>query len=793
MKISELWLREWANPALTAPQLAALLTMAGLEVDSVNPVAGEFEGVIVGEVISTQVHPQADKLTLCQVNGGLGKSFKVVCGATNVRPGLKVALAQIDASLPGDVIIKESLLRGELSQGMLCSATELGLADYSEGILELDLNAPVGTDLRTYLALNDSVFDINLTPNRADCFSILGIAREVAALTQVPLTPMTGLAVKPALDEKISVKLYASQACPHYTSRIIRGINPKARTPMWMTERLRRSGIRSIHPVVDVMNYVMLELGQPMHAFDLTKLEGNIAVRFAKNNESLMLLDGQTITLNEKVLVIADAQKILAMAGIMGGRASAVEEQTTDIFLESAFFNPINIAGIARKYGLFTDASQRYERGVDPQLQIRALERATCLLLDIVGGDASTVQEASEAGSKPQKIGIDFNPEKVGKITGLKIAHEEMIRMLEGLGMCIERNSQGWRVEVPSHRFDIRLDVDLVEEIVRLYGYDRLAGSNMVTKVQVGTINPLEAITIRLSRFFCLKGYHETVSYSFVDPTLQNALYPGAAAMQLLNPISSELSQMRVGMWPGLLASMIYNNHRQQNAMKLFESGVIFELSNEGSLKEHPCLAGLLVGEYGALNWSEKAARYDFYDAKGDLQLLFSSLQLKEIDFLAAEHPALHPAKSAQIILNGQKIGWCGVLHPRIADELDMHEEVILFELRLAPLINQTTPRYQPISKFPQIRRDLSFLVANEISALDIEKTVRKTVNVEQLKSFDIFDVYKGGNIPADKKSMAIALTLQDDQRTMVDSEINMIISAIIKKLEENFAIILRD
>ncbi|HHF7345629.1 TPA: phenylalanine--tRNA ligase subunit beta [Legionella feeleii] len=793
MKVSELWLREWVNPSLNGQQLASLLTMAGLEVDAVTPVAGAFTGVIVAEVLNTTPHPQADKLTLCEINTGAGKPLKVVCGAANVRQGLKVALAQIGANLPGGLVIKESMLRGELSQGMLCSVTELGLAENSDGIMELDEDAPLGTDLRTYLALDDQVLDIDLTPNRADCFSVLGVAREVAVLTSLPLQPLPEKTSLPTTDEQLAIKLLNSDACPQYYGRVIRGINPQAHTPIWIAERLRRAGLRPIHPVVDITNYVMLELGQPMHAFDLQSIDGNINVRFAKANETLQLLDGQQINLHDRVLVIADNKKALAMAGIMGGEDSAVQEHTTDIFLESAFFSPIIIAGIARSYGLCTDSSQRFERGVDPALQLLALERATDLLLDIVGGNAGPVSSASELAALPLKNKILFNPARVQQLTGLAVAEDEMVRMLQGLGMDVDRKTaEAWQINIPSHRFDISLDVDLIEEIIRLHGYDKLPGAKMNTTVQAGNINPLESLAARCSQFFIARGYNETISYSFVDPELQQELYPQNLTMQLLNPISSELSQMRVGMWPGLIAAMVYNTHRQQTALKLFENGVVFDLQ-QGSLQEHACIAGLLTGEQGAMNWSEKTAKFDFYDAKGDLQALFAALQLPEVHFIADVHPALHPGKSARIMVANQEAGWCGVLHPRIADALDSPDEVVLFELRLGALINTEAVRYQQISKFPQIRRDLSLLVNNEVSAAQIEQLVRQTVNEALLKSFDVFDVYTGETIPAGKKSLAIALTLQDDKRTMVDNEINEIISAIIKKLEEKFAIILRD
>ncbi len=792
MKVSELWLREWVNPALDEQQLASLLTMAGLEVDTVYPVAGVFDHVIVAQVMRTSPHPQADKLTLCEVSTGSGKPLQVVCGAANVRTGLKVALAQVGANLPGGLVIKEATLRNELSQGMLCSAAELGLADVADGIMELDENAPLGADLRNYLSLNDHILDIDLTPNRADCLSILGVAREVSALTKAHLKPLPNQMSQPTTDKSLAIRLHASHACPRYSGRVIRGIDTQAKTPIWLSERLRRAGLRPIHPVVDVTNYVMLELGQPMHAFDLATLTGDIIVRFAVGGETLELLDGQQAQLNDKVLVIADSAKPLAIAGVMGGQASSVQEGSKDIFLESAYFDPLTIAGVARRYGLGSDSSARFERGVDPALQVLALERATALLLEIVGGEAGPVSLVSEPAALPQKTTVSFNPEKVTRITGMTVADEEMAAMLQGLGMTVDKGTPLWKVDIPSYRFDIKLEVDLVEEIIRLYGYDKMPGEKMVAVVEVGTINSYETLATRIARLFTARGYHETISYSFVDPEIQQALYPDAQTMELLNPISSELSQMRVGMWPGLLASMIYNMHRQQTAIKFFENGVIFDLQS-GVLQEYPCVAGLLVGEQGAMNWGEETRKFDFYDLKGDLEALFAALHLRNSCFVSAEHPALHPGKSATILIEGQHAGWCGVLHPRLADALDLQNEVVLFELRLDAMINEVPLHYQPISKFPQIRRDLSMIVDNEVSAAQIEAQVRNVVSADRLKAFDIFDVYTGGSIPEGKKSLAIALTLQDNNRTMVDSEINAIISAIINRLNEEFSILLRD
>ncbi len=793
MKVCEAWLREWVNPAVSAQQLETQLTMAGLEVDALTPVAGEFSHVVVAHVQETRPHPQADRLTLCRVETGNGAIIQVVCGAANVRAGLNVALALPGAQLPGGLKIKESTLRGELSQGMLCSVSELGMDERSDGIMELPQNAPLGLDLREYLSLNGFIFDIDLTPNRADCFSVLGVAREVAALNKLSLKPTPKPLIHPMIHESLTIHLHAPAACPQYCGRIIRGINPHAVTPLWIKERLRRAGIRALHPVVDVTNYVMIELGQPMHAFDLNAINSHIDVRFAKDDEALVLLDGQEINLNDHVLVIADAKRPLAIAGIMGGANSAVQAHTTDVFLESAFFNPVVIAGVARRYGLCSDSSQRFERGVDPAIQTVALERATELLLSIVGGETGPLTSMSIPEQLPRDVEVVFNPAKVKRLTGLELSVENMESMLQSLGMTVLKNAEAWAVKVPSHRFDISLDVDLVEEIVRLYGYDNIVAlplENM--RMQAGEVNSVTSLSAYVSTFLSTRGYRETINYSFVDPHFQNALYPDTQSMALLNPISSELSHMRVGMWPGLLAAMVYNLHRQQTAIKFFEVGVVFDVNGE-ALQERPCLAGLLTGERGHLNWSEATHQFDFFDMKGDLQALFAALSIDDVHFVAASHPALHPGQSARILIGEREVGWMGVLHPRLVDALDINADVMLFELSLSELVHDKPANFQRISKYPQIRRDLSLLVSHDVSAWQIEAVVRDVVKGNLLKAFDVFDVYTGESIPVGKKSLAIALTLQDDSRTLVDTEVANVTSAILKELDDKFTIVLRD
>lgn len=793
MKICEAWLREWVQTKLTSEALASQLTLAGLEVDSITPVAGKFSNVVVARVEQTKPHPQADKLTLCQVDCGGPNLLSIVCGASNVRSGLSVALAMEGAVLPNGMEIKETKLRGELSQGMLCSASELGLQDTSEGIIELPNDAPIGVDLREYMHLNGTILDIDLTPNRADCFSVLGIAREVAALNSLPLTDVKFETHLPQHQETISVILDEPSACPQYYGRIIRGINAQAITPMWLQERLRRSGIRPIHPVVDVTNYVMMALGQPMHAFDKTRLSGSIHVRFSALGEELELLDLQTVALKEHTLVIADEEKPLAIAGVMGGNASAIDETTIDIFLESAYFNPEKIAGVARSYGLCTESSQRYERGVDPLLQSRALAYATDLLIQIVGGEAGPIISATIKESMPVTTTIEFYPERVMKLTGVHVAVEDMQKMLENLGMAINAETIPWKVKAPSYRFDIRHDVDLVEEVIRLYGYDKIETGSLQSTLRSGNIHHQESLSQKVQTILCHRGFHEIITYSFVDPEIQAAIYETTEALTLLNPISPELSQMRKGLLPGLVAALVYNYNRQHELIKLFETGVIFDLSS-GVLKEKACVAGLLAGKCSVLNWSEPTRSFDFFDLKGDVQAIFSALSIKPIRFLPETHPGLHPGQSAKILHEENVIGYIGALHPRLSEVLGINLDVFVFELMLDDAQQFTQKqRYQKISKFPSARRDLSFLIGHDTTAYDIECAVRQVVGNNWLKSFDVFDVYSGTSIPTDKKSLAIALILQDDNRTLIDEEVNQLMDKVVQKLSQEFQITLRD
>lgn len=793
MKVSETWLREWVDPSVTGETLAAQLTMAGLEVDARSPVAPIFTNVITAFVVDTQPHPKADRLTLCTVDDGSADHVQIVCGAPNVRAGLKVVLAQVGASLPGGVVIKSARLRGESSAGMLCSFSELGLEGQAEGIIELPNDAPIGESIRKYLNLDDHVLDLDLTPNRADCFSILGVAREVAVLNQMQVKPMEVPTVPKDTEHTLDIAIHADEACPQYYGCIINDINADATSPLWLVERLRRAGLRAVHPVVDVANYVMLETGQPMHAFDLDKIDGGIHVRFAYEGEALRLLNDQLAKLDKQTLMIADKTKPLAIAGVMGGIESAVQHGTTSIFLESAFFAPQCIAGVARRYSVASDAAQRFERGVDPTLPTKALARAISLLQTIVGGQVGPVVSAESPTHIPQQATLVFRPQQVTRLTGIKLTEIDIERLLEGLGMMVTHHEDAWEVVVPSHRFDISIEADLVEEVARLWGYDNIETEPTEMVLQVGESNETEQVLSAVTDCLKQRSYLETISYSFVDDDVQRMMYPAVPAMALLNPISPDLSVMRVSLWPGLVASMIYNVHRQQPHLKLFESGVVFEPEGD-TYQERQHVAGLITGSVGATNWNETTRHFDFYDAKGDVESLLETLYCnKNIRFEPAQHEALHPGQSARIMKDELALGWVGMLHPRILDALSLSSDVALFELALNPLQHASAVHYHTVSKYPSVRRDLSLLIDEHVTAYEVERVTREVIPPAYLKSFDVFDFYVGNNIPSGMKSLAIGLTLQEANRTLVDDDVNKLMDALVNRFKEVLGANLRD
>lgn len=790
MKVSELWLRDWVNPNLTRQELAHQLTMAGLEVDGVAPVAGDFTGVVVAKVLKTERHPQAEKLTLCEVDAGEHGQFKIVCGARNVRDNLNVALALPGATLPGDWIIQETHLRGELSQGMLCSLEELSMALQSDGIIELPGDAPLGVSLREYLKLDDHIFEISLTPNRADCFSVKGIARELSAITGSPFNEFLIPPVDISHFDSKTVKIKEPKNCPRYIGRSLIDLNPHAETPLWMAEQLRRAGLRPIHSVVDITNYVMLELGQPLHAFDLSKLSGSMIVRMSQPGESLTLLDGKSVQLTGKELVIADDLHPLALAGVMGGADSGVTEETTSIFLESAYFQPAVISGTARRFGLSSDAAMRFERGVDYQLAPQALERATQLMIDILGGKAGSLTVSESLEHLPHVQPIVFKPGQVLQLSGLMIEESRIEQIFMALGLGVEKHHEHWLVKVPSHRFDLQIAEDLVEEVIRLYGYDNIQPSAWTAPIQRGQVNARDVCLQEAGQYFSHRGYLEAISYSFVDPDLQEVLFPEKTALSLLNPISQDLSQMRLSLWPGLIAAMLRNIHRQQTRIALFETGVVFELTEAG-LKERVKIAGLISGEMGTYSWVDEKRKFDFYDLKGDVEGFLGQRGFIP-EFISGAIEALHPGKTARIVVGGHPMGWMGSLHPKIIEALDLVDEVFVFELDVEEIKQPILSKYQPISKYPQNRRDLSFLVSDNQSVGEMVRAI-KALELSWLKDVFIFDVYQGKGVPEGQKSVAFALLLQAFDKTLVDAEINSEIDAIIQLLKDNFSAILRD
>ena len=791
MQISEAWLRSYVNPPISTETLVEQLTMAGLEVGSVEPAAALFSGVVVGEVISLQQHPDADRLRICQVAVGQEELLQIVCGASNVRVGLKIPAALCGAVLPGDFKIKKSKLRGEESFGMLCSEKELGLAADANGLMELSIEAPVGFDIRDYLSLNDSIIEVDLTPNRADCLCVEGLAREVALLNKMDwsITEVNKAVV--SHPETVKVSIEVPTACPRYLGRLINGVNAKAITPLWMQERLRRSGLRSLGPLVDVTNYVLLELGQPLHVFDAEKLSGGITVRWAKAHESVTLLNNEVVKLDNEALVIADDEKVLALAGIMGCNDSAVSEKTHSLFLECAFFTPLTIAGKARRFGLHTDSSHRFERGVDATLQARAIERATQLIIDIAGGNAGPIAEVTTEESLPKRYSVLLRRQKIEKTLGIVLADEYIIYIFQRLGMAIHSHADGWEVVPPGFRFDIAIEADLIEEIARIYGYNNLPRTSLLMRSELSSATESLLELDRVKDLLVDRGYQEAITYSFVDEEIQKIVMPDDEPIRLKNPISSEMAVMRTTLWCGLLKAALYNTNRQQSRVRLFESGLRFVQQN-GQTHQQKMLAGLVLGAAYSEQWSETSRRVDFYDVKADIQALFT-LTGCEVDFHSATHASLHPGQSAEILsADGQKIGWLGMLHPNLEKQLGFDTQVFLFELDQNVMLNKRISAFKSLSKYPSVTRDLALIVNEEVSASEIINCIKKSGETA-LQDVIIFDVYRGKGIEEGKKSIALSLVIQDDMQTLTDSEVDAIVSRLLLLLANEKNAKLRD
>ena len=791
MKFSEKWLREWVNPEIDSTTLVEQLTQAGLEVDAVEPVAGEFSGVVVGQVKSVEPHPDADKLRLCQVDVAGDELLSIVCGAANVRQDLKIPVAVVGSVLPGNFKIKKAKLRGVESFGMLCSSKELGLAESADGLMELALDAPVGTDIRVYLDLDDLAIDVDLTPNRSDCLGIAGIAREVGVLTGSDVTDWPQEVVTEETDTHLAVEVKARADCPRYVGRVIENIDVNALTPVWMQEKLRRSGLRSIGPVVDVTNYVMLELGQPMHAFDLDKLNGGIKVRSSQQDEKITLLDGQEVTITDNTLVIADQSSPLALAGIMGGQDSSVDDQTKNIFLEAAFFNPLAIAGRARGYGLHTDSSHRFERGVDPELPRLAIERASALLLTIIGGQVGPITEVVSEADLPQTQVIKLRADRIKRVLGIHIDAGQVEDQLTRLGLTVEKNDECWQVTVPSFRFDLAIEVDLIEELGRLYGYDKLPQTRPQGTVLTTDISEHTLATHRLQSLLVDRGYQEAITYSFVDPTIQQHLaVEGEQAIELANPISADLSMMRTSLWPGLIQALVYNLNRQHERVRLFEVGRIFK-GTKDNVEQHRQIGGVLCGSRYAEQWSEKQRPVDFFDAKADVEALLAVGGEGNIRFVAEQHPALHPGQSARVYKGEQAIGWLGALHPRLNKPLDLKTRVYVFELALSAVLKAQVPAFESVSKFPALRRDLALIVDTQTTAGEIDHCLNG-IRSDILKGIQLFDVYSGDGVELGKKSIAVAFHLQHKERTLTDEEVESLMQSMAQILQEQIGAVIR-
>lgn len=785
MKISERWLREWVNPDISTDELLKRLTMAGLEVEGTAPAAAPVTGVVVGKVLEVTPHPDADKLRVCKVSDGTTE-FQVVCGAANVRAGLNVPFAKIGAELGPEFKIKKAKLRGVESNGMLCSATELGMAEESEGLLELPADAPVGSDMRAWLQLDDTVVELNLTPNRGDCLSIAGLAREVGVLTRTAVIAPSIKKVPDKVADKFPVVVENAAGCPRYLGRVIRNINPDVETPLWMQEKLRRAGLRCIDPVVDVTNYVLLELGQPMHAFDYNKLQGGIVVRNARAGEKLVLLDGKEVQLNADTLVIADQKQAVAMAGVMGGKHSAVGPKTRDIFLESAFFAPLAIAGRARSHGLHTDAAHRYERGVDFNLAPLAMERATALLLDIVGGAPGPVIDATRA--LPQVAPITLRRARIRSLLGMELPDTEVLDILGRLGLQkTAQDAQGWTFAVPSWRFDVTIEADLIEELARVHGYGNVPVTVPITRL--GLQPEPEAVTPlrRIRHALAARGYQEVVTYSFVAPELEEVLGAGGGKpVMLANAISQDMSAMRTSLWPGLLKTLVHNQNRQQLRTRLFETGLVFSSKNN-KIEQKVKVGCLVCGERFPEQWGAPAQAADFFDMKGDVELLLSLGAMPgNFSFRAAEHPALQKGQAAQVFRGEHALGWIGAMHPKIAQGLDIAGKVLLMELDFALLKEAQIPAVNELSRFPAVRRDLAIVIAQEVSADAVQQVLRGAAGPD-LHELQLFDLYQGANIQKGKKSLALGLTFQHPSRTLTDADINPIIDSCIKALEAKF------
>jgi len=802
VKITVGWLKQFVHVEADVAGLAQHLTLAGLEIESVEPVAPPFRGVVVGEVLETSRHPDADKLSVCQVTTDGRNRLQIICGASNVRAGLKVAVAMVGAELPNGVQIKRAKLRGLDSEGMLCSARELGLGALNDGILELPTELALHQNLRVALDLDDTVLEVKATPNRGDCMSVFGIARDYSAAQLRRYLHYSVPAVAAASDARQAVHIADAAACPLFAGRIIRGVQPGVAAAPWLRERLRRIGINSISAIVDVTNYVMCELGQPLHAYDLARLEGTLTVRSALAGETITLLDEKTHVLDPQFTVVADASGPIGLAGIMGGRGTAISATTVDVFLEAAHWVPAAIAGRARRLGLFTDAAQRFERGVDPTLPARAIERATALLVEMAGGipgpvtlttpDLTVDATAADEAAEPATEWVKLRRARLTRLLGVSVPDIEAHAILSAISGQVEVTTEGWRIRPPPHRFDLRIEADLIEEVARLRGFERIAESAAMTPQSAGRADETHVGTERVLVAMIDRGYQEVITYSFVDPEMQRALFPTQAALALQNPLSTELSEMRVSLWPGLLQACRDNLRRQQSRVRLFEIGKRFELRG-GELAEIDTLSGVAIGARLPEQWGSPVASSDFFDIKADIDAVFALTgDADAVRFDAAVRPCLHPGRCAHILRGGTPVGWLGELHPRHVRAWGLPTAPLLFEIDVALAFNVKSLKFNKISKFPSVRRDLA-IVVDEAVPLAL---VRENVNVSAsglLSELRVFDVYRGPSIELGRKSIALGLILQDSSRTLTDVDADAVVTSVVARLRDVLSATIRD
>ncbi|WP_288387347.1 phenylalanine--tRNA ligase subunit beta [uncultured Acinetobacter sp.] len=791
MKISESWLRTWVNPAIDSETLTDQLTMLGLEVDELAPIAKPFTGVVVGEVLNVEQHPDADRLRVTTVNIGNGEPLQIVCGAPNVRVGMKAPVATIGAVLPGDFKIKKGKLRGIESQGMLCGASEIDLEDKIDGLLELPQDAPVGTNIRDYLKLDDHVIDISITPNRGDCFSIRGIAREIGVINQLTVTPPVIAAVEPSILEQKQVHL-ATDGAPRYLGRAIKNVNVQAQTPDWMAHALSCSGIRTHSILVDITNYVLMELGQPMHAFDLAKIDGDIHVRQAADQEKLVLLNEQEVELNPDIMVIADNSKALAIAGIMGGLDSSVTDETRDIFLESAFFAPLAIAGRARRFGLHTDSSQRYERGVDFELPMLAMHRASELIQQYAGGEFGPISVAEKAELLPKRDPITLHQSQVDALLGYRVETDFITDALQRLGCEVTVVATGeWHVVPPSHRFDLAIYQDLIEEVARIHGYDNIQIALPKIDVQLAQYQDhLELAALRQT--VATLGYQEAISFSFADLKLEKQLNPNVNPLALANPISSDLAVMRSTLLSSLIPCVQHNLNRQQSRVRFFELGLRFDYQHAASihdLQQIPTLALIAVGSRTPELWHGKVQPMDFFDLKNEVEQILAAGRLN-VSYVRSERVWLHPGQSAEILVDGQSIGYLGRLHPSLENELDLGTTWVA-EIDQKAILQSYVSNFTELSRFPSVRRDIALLISDKINVSDIQQLIKQTGG-DLLDSTWLFDVYTGQGVEQGKRSLAFALLWQHPSRTLEDAEIKSGMDNIIQVLENTYQATLR-